>query len=400
MRDCGYRVKQYYAFVQITRLLICCVLLAQLTACASSDGDSDASTEKVKSFSGRFSQYCNPEKYYFEKDAADIVIFGPEFTIADNERWVLERYHDWQWESVYAFHSGDIRETEENRYAFDLTGTAGSLLSGQYRMAEATGGQTSGTFCIGDLEELTSAELDTSPYAEYPENAGITMAVKAEVPAGSRFIKYTLINETDKDASFGCGAYVEVLKNGSWCRMPNHKFLFEQVLHYAPAGGSYSEVLVMDVYDFELCEGTYRVIKPYSFKIDDTRYCTYAEFEITQSGTDNELPVLKDCLELTLSRETTDMKGKRQAVWRNLTEDTVMVYASDNFWTQALSEDTWIDVEKWKPTHIHFWQVLAPGESTREFSVKSLDSGQYRYLVLCELSNGDFAWAETLFEIE
>ncbi len=128
--------------------------------------------------------------------------------------------------------------------------------------------------------------LKPSPYGDIPPSDGVTMSTQYPVYDKSiDSITVLIENHSNAEISFGVPWSMEVLVDGNWMAVPFQPDTdWIEPLYMVEPGGTYTFTAKMDILDYRLKAGEYRIVK----KISDQMYT--ANFTIGESNVTAKTP--------------------------------------------------------------------------------------------------------------
>jgi hypothetical protein len=145
------------------------------------------------------------------------------------------------------------------------------------------------TLCLAALMLLTAcggalnkSNLESSPYGESDLSGGVAMSTASSVVGpDTEMISLRIINETDKELTFGADYTLETLMDGEWYVVPpKEEMSFIMIAYILEANGTaQAEVALSGAYG-KLPDGRYRVVK--GFSSEDGNTAAAAVFEIAK----------------------------------------------------------------------------------------------------------------------
>lgn len=344
---------------------ICAVALCCLLVSCSQESKQTVNESK-------YSPVCKTDNYYYDKQVSQIQLTVFAINAGVSEQWELQLFKNQGWISVQSV--SPVHEDNSDVYSFTVPKVASPLKSGQYRLYDRQNLYASNTFAVGELSEFLKGNLDVSNYSSNNNKVDISLSVEYMT---KQFLLYSMVNLSNHDLNFGCGAWLEIQLGNEWYSLPEH-IMFEMVNQHLAPGEEYREIIYLGAYDVPLCAGKYRIVKEYDVEgISDSNYA-YTEFHIEPAEME-DTPVIYDALQVvTLS--------DKKALLNRKTEYTTICYP------EIISLDAAEKSGQQKnQTHYHLWCDIAPNKLSYTFPGEFSD--EECLLCLCYSKVKGIFWA-------
>lgn len=203
--------------------------------------------------------------------------------------WAVHRYGHGLWQKTKL--DGELSGTLESlsKGSLDITINTKSLRSGYYRAAlyYSSDGKDYVAYCpftVGSVSHFDSSDLPISK-REVINDRGVGIFVLRDAVPDDEIIMYAVTATDDSDEFHtGCGAYLEILIDDTWCVLPDRISGFEAV--GMTIGGEEREVyesLTITDYLLPLEEGHYRILKEGYFENGHIVYIA-GEFDVVDGS--------------------------------------------------------------------------------------------------------------------
>ena len=135
-------------------------------------------------------------------------------------------------------------------------------------------------------------KLEDSPYADGDFDTTGDVVLSVEYPVYDKSVtafNYSITNNTEETVTFGQAFAVEALLDGVWKSLPVLDGVgWESIGYLVEPGDTWSNSFSFWLYDYEVADGTYRLIK--SVTVGETERLLCREFTIGESGITGDTP--------------------------------------------------------------------------------------------------------------
>ena len=135
-------------------------------------------------------------------------------------------------------------------------------------------------------------KLEDSPYADGDFDTTGDVVLSVEYPVYDKSVtafNYSITNNTEETVTFGQAFAVEALLDGVWKSLPVLDGVgWESIGYLVEPGDTWSNSFSFWLYDYEVADGTYRLIK--SVTVGETERFLCREFTIGESGITGDTP--------------------------------------------------------------------------------------------------------------
>jgi len=283
--------------------------------------------------------------------------------------WAVHRYGHGLWQKTKL--DGELSGTLESlsKGSLDITINTKSLRSGYYRAAlyYSSDGKDYVAYCpftVGSVSHFDTSDLPISK-REVINDRGVGIFVLRDAVPDDEIIMYA-VTATDGSDEFntGCGAYLEVLIDDTWCILPDRISGFDAV--GMTIGGDEREIyesLTITDYLLPLEEGHYRILKEGYFDKKSHDVYIAGEFDVVDGRISDYEVSVPDGLALEAVGATEpNPDGKVTRGWANYFQlDVTLINDSD----VTIIPDVMTALTKgpYDSTAHEHYRTMLPGES-------------------------------------
>lgn len=136
-------------------------------------------------------------------------------------------------------------------------------------------------------------KLENSPYGDENFDTSGDVTLSVEYPVYDKSVtafNYSITNNTEQTVTFGQAFAVEAWLDGEWKSLPVLEDVgWDDIAYLVQPGDTWSNSFSFWLYDYEVADGTYRLIKSVTVGEEETRLLCQ-EFTIGESGITGDTP--------------------------------------------------------------------------------------------------------------